>query len=117
MRRRLLVVAAALAGCTALPPLETRLQPWIGRGEAELVTAFGVPARTYEAGDRRFLQYEERRAQLLPADPWWPGWPHRGPWWYAPPPPPAYVVRGCDVTFVLRRGVVEGFTFRGDGCR
>lgn len=114
-----LVAAAALAalgGCATGPPLEARLQAWIGRSEGELVSAFGVPERTYEVEGRKFLQYEERRTQLVPGDPLRYGWPYRryyGPAWA----PPAYVVRQCDVTFALRKGVVESFSFRGDGCR
>ncbi len=114
------LAAAALAGCETLPPLETRLQPWVGRSEADLVAAFGVPARTHEAGGLRFLQYEDRRTQIVASDPWFygrPWWPGYGRFGPVLPPPPSYVVRACSVTFALREGVVEGFSFRGDGCR
>jgi hypothetical protein len=104
------------AGCAAGPPLEARLQPWIGRGEADLVANFGVPVRTYLVEDRKFLQFEERRTQLVPGP---------DPFFYRPygrfgplaAPSPAAILVGCDVTFALRRGVVESFSFRGDACR
>jgi len=111
-----LLVALALTGCAVGPPLEARLAAWIGRSESDLVTAFGVPTRTYEVDGLKFLQYEDRRAQLVPYDPFWGPRPYGrfGPLWS--PPPPAYVVRECAVTFALRQGMIESFSFRGDGC-
>lgn len=119
MRRRAPAAAALLAlaagACASGPPLEARLQPWVGRSEGDLVAALGVPVRTYTVDDRHFLQFEERRTQLLPSDPYlYRPYGRFGPLWQ---PGPSYVVVGCDVTFALRRGVVESFTYRGEGCR
>lgn len=102
------------AACTPVPPLEARLQPWIGRGEAELVTAFGVPAGTYVVGDTKFVQFEQQRTQIIPSDyPFYRPFGRFGPVTM----PPATVIIGCAVTFALRGGVVESFSYRGDGCR
>jgi hypothetical protein len=110
-----LALLGAAAACAPVPPLEARLQPWIGRGEADLVSAFGVPSGTYEVEGRKFLQIEQRRTQILPSDPlFYRPYGRFGPVWA---PGPGYVVLTCDVTFALRRGVVESFSFRGEGCR
>jgi hypothetical protein len=110
------LACGVLAGCTPPPPLEARLQPWIGRAEADLVAAFGVPARTYLTDGLKFLQFEERRTQIVPvADPFYQPFGRFGP--LGPVTFPATVVIGCDLTFALRQGVVESFTFRGAGCR
>ena len=107
-------VLLAAAGCATGPTLEQRLLPFLGQTEGELVSALGVPVRTYETEGRKFLQYEERRSYLMP-DPYWPySYRRFGPIWS---PGPYYVVRACDITFTLRGGRVESFAARGDGCR
>lgn len=106
----------ALAGCATGPDLATRLAATIGQGEGELVSAFGVPTRTYEADGRKFLQYEERRTQAVASDPYFARSPYSrfGPVFS---PYPAFVVRSCDITFTLAGGKVASFSFRGEGCR
>lgn len=120
-RRRVAALALPLllaaGGCATGPTLDQRLATFVGRPEADVVAALGVPVRTYEAGGRKFLQFESRRSVAV-AEP--PGY-YGGPWgwrrgYYWAPPPQTYAVVGCDVTFALRDGLVEGFTFRGDGC-
>lgn len=111
---------AALAAVSCAPPgptLDQRLSTFVGRPEADLVAELGVPVRTYEAEDgRKFLQFESRRLVALPGDPY----PFYGPYGHrrfgAFAAPPAYARVGCDITFGLRGGRVEGFRFRGEGC-
>jgi hypothetical protein len=118
MRGKAAAAAAALgvlSGCQTGPTLDQRLQAWVGRSETDLVTALGVPGGTYETGRLKFLQYTTQQTQILPGDPWWGPrpWTRWGPVMAAP----VYVVTACTVTFNLRGGVVEGFSFRGEGCR
>jgi hypothetical protein len=119
MRRLLLILPLLAASCATEPPLEARLQPLVGKTEAELVQALGVPNTTYEADGNRFLQYEDRTSTVYPGDPFWGG-PYRrfgGPIYS----PPLVVTRSCAITFALagQRGErrVASFTFRGNGCR
>ena len=113
--RRWLPVLLMLAACASEPPLEVRLQPLVGKTEAELVQAFGVPTSTYQAADARFLQYEDQTTPVYPGDPFWGrGYTRFGSTFAAPP---LVVTRRCAVTFTLRQGRVEGFTHRGNGCR
>lgn len=108
---------ALLAGaCTPVPPLEDRLRPWIGRSEFDLVSNFGVPAGTYEVDGTKFLSFVQQRTQFAPAEypfyrPYGRYGPLTGPAW------PATVLVACQVTFALRSGVVDSFSFRGEGCR
>ncbi len=117
MRTALLGTVALLAACTPVPPLQDRLQPWIGRSELDLVSAFGVPAGTYEVDGVKFIQFTSQRTVLAPtpAPIVW-GYGRWGPAWGAAAYPQTIVV-GCEVTFALRRSVVESFSFRGEGCR
>jgi hypothetical protein len=117
MRRALLLLPLLLAACAERPGLSERLSPWIGRGEADLIAAFGVPVRTHEAEGRRFLQFEQRRSVLVPQPgfdrPFFSPWgPRFGGW----PPPPVQAVLTCELTFALREGRVESYSFRGEGC-
>lgn len=111
-----LLLPLLLAACANEPPIEVRLQPFVGKTEAELVQALGIPNATYEAGGDRFLQYEERTSTVYPGDPFWGGFGYRR---FGAPiaTPPLVIVRNCSVTFLLRQGRVAGFTFRGNGCR
>jgi hypothetical protein len=116
MRTLVFGLLLALAACAQEPPLETRLQPFVGQSEAALVGALGVPNSTYETGGTRFLQYEERSTTVYPGDPY----PYWGPYRRFGGPiysPPLVVMRECAITFAVRQGRVESFTFRGNGCR
>ncbi|WP_426959307.1 hypothetical protein [Muricoccus radiodurans] len=115
MMRALLLAPLLLAACATGPTLPERLATYVGRSEAELVGSLGVPVRTYDAGGQRFLQFEERRNVAMPGDTFLYG---RGLYgaraWVGSPA--AYVPVQCDLTFALRAGRVEGFSYRGDGC-
>jgi hypothetical protein len=65
MRALPLLPLALLAACASEPPAPPS-GAWIGRSEAELVGALGVPTRVYEAGGSRFLAYE-RAGTAAPA--------------------------------------------------
>ena len=109
-----LAAAATVGGCAIGPTLEQRMAPLIGRSEGDLVQALGTPVRTYEADNRKFLTFEERRAYIVAGDPFlYRGYSPWGPYCA----PPGYIVRVCEITFTLRGGRVEGFSSRGDGCR
>ncbi len=112
--RWVLLCSLATAGCATGPTLDQRLLPFVGRGEAELVAALGVPERTYEVEGRKFLTFEDRRSYIVAGDPFlYPRYSRFGPYFA----PPGYIVRTCEITFAVRQGRAEGFTYRGDGCR
>lgn len=117
MRRLAPILLLPLAACAQGPTLNERLSVFINRSEGDLVAELGVPVRTYEADGRRFLQYEQRRAMAV-ADPglYRPFFGPWGPRWGYVPPAPTFAVVGCDITFALRQGRVESYTFRGNGC-
>ena len=116
MRRWVLLGSLAVAGCATGPTLEQRLLPFVGRSESELVATLGVPERTYEVEWRKFLTFEDQRSYIV-AGPY-PLYPAYGRFGYGPVfTPPGYVVRTCEITFAVRGGRVESFTYRGDGCR
>jgi hypothetical protein len=115
--RAILLLPLLLAACAQGPGLSERLSTWVGRSEGDLVAEFGVPVRTYEVEGRRFLQYEQRRTVALSQPgfdrPYFTPW---GPRFGYFPAPPAYATYGCDLTFAIRAGRVENFSFRGEGC-
>ncbi|MBL6082500.1 hypothetical protein JMJ56_31530 [Belnapia sp. T18] len=102
----------------------------VGRSEADLVAARGVPKQTYDTEGRRFLQYEDRRLVSYPSAPFYGpayggfgygGFAGRrfGPafgGYYGSAFVPTVETRACDVTFELRAGRVVGFTSRGNDC-
>ncbi|MBC9175674.1 hypothetical protein [Pseudoroseomonas ludipueritiae] len=98
------VLLLVLSGCATRAGFESRLAPYVGRSEGELVAALGVPVRVYQAGSRRFLQYERRKVVGEALGGW--GWAG------------GYNVQtySCDVTFEVADNVVHGFTSRGNDC-
>ncbi len=116
--RLTLLPLLGLAACAVGPTLDERLAGYVGRTELEVVSALGVPTRSYETGGQKFLQYEERRTVAFPAG--FGGGPFIGPYGrgfygggyvgtqYAPVQ--------CDVTFALQADRVVGYSFRGQGC-
>lgn len=117
MRRPAPLIVLLLAACAQGPTLTERLSTFINRPEGDLVAELGVPSRSHEADGRRFLEYEQRRTVAFTEPGLYRHW--YGPWGprmgYVPAPP-SYAVLGCDITFALRHGRVESFTFRGEGC-
>ena len=120
----LAVPVLALSACATRPSLSGRLSAYVGRSELDLVSALGVPTRSYETGGQKFLAYEEQSTVALPGGV--AGGPFYGPFggpfgrgYYGG----AYAGFGttyapvqCDVTFGLREGRVASFTYRGQGC-
>lgn len=112
-------LALGLSSC-AFPTREafdTQMAAFVGRSEAELVAALGVPDRTHEAGGLRFLEYERRRVVGTPAGTAGFGrfgWPYGYGFGYGG----TFVdTRECNTTFTLRGGRVERFSRRGNDCR
>jgi hypothetical protein len=117
LARAALLLPLIAAACAQGPTMEQRLSTFVNRSEGELVAELGVPVRTYDVEGRRFLQYEQRRTIAYSEPgyyrPWFGPWgPQMGYW----PAPTSYAVVGCDITFALRNGRVESFTYRGQGC-
>jgi hypothetical protein len=118
MRRVLPLALLLLSGCATGPTLAERLSTYVGRSEGDLVAELGVPVRVHEAEGRRFLAFERRRTVAYRE----PGFDRPffygpfGPRWGYLPGPTGYAVLGCDITFALRRGVVESFSLRGEAC-
>jgi hypothetical protein len=100
------VCGALLLGCATREGFERRMGAYVGRSEVDLVAALGVPARTYQVDNRRFLQYERRRV-LAESYPGW-GWRWAGG--------VSVQTLDCSTTFEIADGRVEGFTSRGNDC-
>jgi hypothetical protein len=105
----MMVLAAALGGvllvqgCASRAGFEARMGQYVGKPEADLVAALGVPVRSFQAGNRTFLQYE-RRFVTADAGPGW-GWGgvNVQTW-------------DCATTFEIVEGKVHSFTSRGNDC-
>ena len=70
MAAMMLCGALLLPACATREGFERRMGAYVGRSEGDLVASLGVPARTFQAGNRRFLQYERRRVLAES----YPGW-------------------------------------------
>ena len=109
MARKMTALVAALGGalllqgCATRSGFEARMGQYVGRSEADLVAALGVPVRTFQVGNRSFVQYERR---FVTADSG-PGWGWGGV---------SVQTWDCATTFEIVDGRVASFTSRGNDC-
>lgn len=115
-----LPLLAVLAGCEPGISRATYLGQFVGRSEPELIAALGVPTRGIESGGIKFLAYSDRRVDVIPGTPGFPGYgPPFNPYGYGygyGGLPPQAIERDCETTFELVDGRVRSFTLRGNAC-
>ena len=131
MRRILFTgILLAVAGCEPGVSRATYLNQFIGRTEPELISAVGVPVRSIESGGVKFLAYSDRRIEIIPGTPGFPGYgPAFGPYgrgygygygsgygYGFGGLPPQAIERDCETTFELVNNRVRSFTLRGNAC-
>ena len=111
-----------LAACEPGVSRATYLSQFVGRTEPELIAAVGVPVRSIESGGVKFLAYSDRRVEIIPGSPGFPGYgPPFGPYGYGGGYgfgglPPQAIQRDCETTFELVANRVRSFTLRGNAC-
>jgi hypothetical protein len=108
-----------LAGCAYPNPQHVQaLNAMIGKPEAEVVRAYGVPVRTIETGGSKFLAYSNHHIDSYPDGPYFGGYGWRRYGWgggwggYGGD----IVEFQCDTTFELTAGLVKTYTLRGNAC-
>ncbi len=109
----LAIVLLATSCANGLTARRARLQPLVGQSLNTLIAIEGVPTRSFQANGVTYLSYVHQRIDLMA-----PVAPYGTPWiwgWY-PELPPVAVVRGCETIFMVKGGVVQGFTWRGNAC-
>lgn len=110
MARGMTAVAVALGGflllqgCATRQGFEARMGQYVGRPEQDLVASLGVPVRSFQVGNRNFLQYERRHITAEAG----PGWGWRGG--------VSVETWDCATTFEIVAGRVASFTSRGNDC-
>lgn len=126
--RRLLPILSLLAACAQHPPAPPPTA-WIGRSEADLVAALGVPTRSAAVEGRRFLTYETTgaaRPAVVPSLGLGVGRVSGG-WGSATGIGTGVGIGiggfggfggapGCTTTFEVRDGRVVGAVWQGGGC-
>ena len=117
-----LVALPLLSGCVVsdIAQRQAELATFVGVPEADLVRSFGVPARTYETGGRRFLAYTERRLDVVPSyggfGYGYGRFGYGGGFGYGAGFPTEVSERVCETTFELNGGRVAAATLRGNAC-
>lgn len=113
MRRLLLSCVLALSGCVSgLAQRQAFLNQFVGRPEHELIQVLGVPDRTYQVDEVKYVGYQEQQVEILPSPPFGPWWHYRWSGMFGP----EIINLTCETTFVVRDGVVKSYTLRGNAC-
>ena len=110
MRFAPLLILALLAGCDTGPSRSQVLTSLVGHPEADALRVLGAPNRILEANGSRFLAYDERSLDYVPA----PGFAPFG-YGYFYGPSLAYP-RTCETTVEVQAGRVRSWNLRGNGC-
>lgn len=120
LRAAVLLLPLAAAACAAGPDRRVVLAGLVGQSETEAVRQLGVPTRSYETSGRKFIAYDERRADLLPGTPFLGGYGGLG---YIGAGygtfggfPPGIIERGCETTLEVAGGRVVSWALRGAAC-
>jgi hypothetical protein len=115
MRRAVLLwLVALVAACgDQLAARQAYLARFVGQPESAVVQQMGVPTRSFETGGIRYLAYNQRRIELIPAFPTYGAF---YPAWYGGGFPPQVVELQCETTFEVAEGTVRAFTLRGNAC-
>ncbi|MEZ0261201.1 MAG: hypothetical protein ACAH80_09335 [Alphaproteobacteria bacterium] len=109
-----------LASCATGPSYKEKTAGWKGATEKELVTAWGVPDKTYQLDNRtKMLAYVKRRKVFYPGSGFntcfgsragvgyvgncFGGYPERE-------------TRDCETTFMITNGRVTNTGFKGNAC-
>lgn len=113
-----------LAGCAYPSPQHVQaLNALVGKSETDLLRAYGVPNRTYDAAGHKFLAYSRSRIESFPGTPGF-GYGYGLGFGYAGFSPgfgyggfgPDIQQRDCDTTFELTAGRVTTWSLRGNDC-
>ena len=110
----LLLLAGLLAGCVnQLAARQAYLNQFIGKPEAAVVQAMGVPTRSFETAGVTYLAYTEQHIDFVPGTPTFAPY-YMG--WYGGGFPPQVVQWTCETTFAVADGKIASFTLRGNAC-
>ena len=90
----ILSLIAFFTGCVSVSSkgYEQLLDTWIGSGEDQLISQWGVPTSSYETNDHKYLKF------------------HKGYGWTQ------YGEVYCDVTMTLTNGIITTWAFKGNAC-
>ena len=116
LRPAAMLLCLAAAACGTGPDRRVVLSALVGQPETEVVRQLGVPSRSYETGGRKFIAYDERRTDLIPAAPFIGGFGYLGYGYGGFAFPPQVIDRGCETTLEVAGGRVVSWSLRGNAC-
>lgn len=114
------LILAGLAACATEANYVKKLDALVGSPESALIDAWGVPSGVYETGGVRYLAYRRDRSVTVPGIA--PSYHTTviGDTAYTTVTGgtgPSTYTNSCETTFKIRAGRVEGYSYRGDGCK
>ncbi|MGE5538570.1 MAG: hypothetical protein ACM30I_08115 [Gemmatimonas sp.] len=118
MKRSAAWVAVALvtAGCATEAHYRESLSRWMGASESQLVSEWGVPERSYQVGDAKFLAFVDKHLQSVGGSSGWCSTGKKGQPYCMPPTAPHLQEFRCETTFQIRNSVVVQWRYEGNNC-
>lgn len=118
-RLSLLIIMLTLSGCATEAKYQEILRGWVGQDELSLVRGWGPPARSYEAGGHKFLEYSREGNMYLPGTAPTYQTSVYGNTAYTNTyggTPAMNIALSCITTFEIAEGKIVGGTWRGNNC-
>jgi len=111
------VGALILAACATEENYRKIMDTWVGAPESRLVDKMGPPTGFYERDGARYLTYTRQSTRLIPGTP-----PKIGTNYVTGEAEtyggtdPYTVTDTCATTFLVEKGVVTRYQYRGNDC-
>ena len=113
------------SSCSSIEEFEDNLSTWFGASELELIDSLGVPDKTYEIGERKYLVWENAENYaftIAGSQPTFTAMDIGGGVTSIIPSggsPDRYVsgTNTCNVTMILENGFVQSWKYEGNECK
>ena len=125
MKSSLIIFVSAflLSSCVSYsePRMTTKevMETWIGHNESSLISSWGIPTRTYESGNQKFLEYTYGRTSYTTStNANLRNNPYTCNQYYCPPPTATTYQNQywCTYTITVENSIIRSAKWQGNNC-
>ena len=112
----ILVFLVGLTSCKTQQEHESNMSSWLGASESALVDAWGTPTSFYETDDKKYLTWKNSSQALVGGYAPVVTYDYYGNAYSGGGMPPILVNSNCDITMIIKDGVVNEWRSEGNNC-
>lgn len=106
----------SLSGCVTRQDHENNMSSWLGASEEMLVDTWGPPSNFYETSNKKYLTWKSSSQTLVGGYPPTITIDYFGKVHSSGGMSPTLVTLNCDITMIIKDGVVDGWRSEGNNC-